>query len=84
MVEVRGRTYKYTAYGDDRELYNLRADPDERENLARTGHDAEPVLRKRLKKHLNAHDVSGGDKLTATADEMNAEIQGRLKDLGYL
>lgn len=84
MVGVRSATHKYVAHGDDQELYDLTTDPDERENLAGTGHDAEAELRDALASHLDRHEVVGGDKLAATAEGMNSEMQGRLEDLGYL
>lgn len=84
MVGVRSATHKYVAHADDRELYDLTTDPGERENLAGTGQDAEAELRGELASHLDRHDVVGGDKLAATAEGMNSEMQGRLEDLGYL
>lgn len=84
LVGVRGKRYKYIAGGPERELYDLVTDPGERTNLAGTDHEAEPELERALSTHLADHEFEGGDKLTATAGEMNNEMQGRLEDLGYL
>lgn len=83
-IGLRTDRYKYIAHEDDRELYDLRQDPEERTNLAGSGLDVEAELEQALADHLREHDVEGGDKLAATATEMDSEMQGRLEDLGYL
>lgn len=84
MVGIRSRTHKYIVHEDTEELYDLRADPAEQENLVGRGHDAEQELRSALTAHLDAHEISGGDKLAATAADLDSEMRGRLEDLGYL
>lgn len=84
MVGIRSENYKYIVHEETEELYDIGADPAERENLVGTDHAAEEELRSALTAHLDAHDISGGDKLAATATELDSEMQGRLEDLGYL
>jgi len=61
------------------QLYNLKEDPGEKENIA----DKFPVIRKELTKELNTYLVSGnGSK--ARREEFDKETLRQLKKLGYV
>lgn len=83
-VGIRTDRYKYIARGERRELYDLVRDPNEEEDLIGTDHDTKVELERILSTHVDEHRIDGGDKLAATAADLNSEMQGRLEDLGYL
>ena len=81
---IRTQRWKYIADGDDRELYDLSADPNERNDRSGTEPAVESELADHLATHVDTHEAAGGDKLATVADDMNTEVRDRLNDLGYL
>lgn len=84
LFGVRTQQWKYIVTDEGRELYDLSADPGEQNDLFGTEQEVESRLKEYLTSHVDAHDVEGGDKLAAVADDMDTEVQDRLNDLGYL
>lgn len=80
---IRSDQYKYIWYGSgSEELFDLKKDPDETENIINDRPQEAAVLRKKLE------DIRlGFKKLEISAEQevnFNAEVEKRLKDLGYL
>jgi hypothetical protein len=84
VVGVRDKRYKLIVGDSDRELYDLAEDPMEQRTLTGTVPEVEQRLDERLSTHIDKYDIEGGDKLSATAEEMGEDMKGRLEDLRYL
>ena len=68
---------------DAPELFDLRADPAERRNIAAE----QPQMVAMLKTHITAHMQHVADTMPADAiiaPDLDDEIVGRLRDLGYM
>ncbi|WP_436344704.1 sulfatase [Natronorubrum sp. FCH18a] len=76
----RDREWKYIRTGDGEELYDLTADPDERENLV----DAEPEPLEHARTVIDEHERAVEETATDLGEvEMQEEVKERLRDLGY-
>lgn len=69
------------AHGDDEELYDLRADPGETENLVDDRPDVARSLSDRLSTWVEARPDPGSGRASTGADEAALE---RLEDMGYI
>jgi arylsulfatase A-like enzyme len=77
--------YCETVHGDDRELYDLRADPEERENLVADRPEVAADLDARLTSHFDGLEYPDGEEADADRVEYDDEaaVLDRLEDLGY-
>lgn len=79
-VSIRTQKWKYIEgrNGSSRELYNLKKDPDEKNNLI----NEKPRVATRLKERLNL--ALGGRSTRKRRRNLTEEMRKRLKKLGYL
>ena len=84
VLGTRSQRWKYIVDGEDRELYDLSADPNEQNDLSGTEEAVESQLKEFLATHVDTHDIEAGNKLAMVADDMDTEVRDRLDDLGYL
>jgi arylsulfatase A-like enzyme len=78
VVAGRWGGWKYIKTGDVRELYDLTADPYERENMAAAEPDRAELFHEAIPERLMNEDHSG------VPTDTNDEVSERLADLGYL
>lgn len=78
VVAGRWDGWKYIGAGDERELYDLTADPDERVNLADKEPDRSDMFHEEIPQRLMSEDHS------AVPTDTSDEVSERLADLGYL
>ena len=85
-IAIRTESFKYiwdSKQSDQPELYDLRADPGEKQNV----HDQFPEEVSRFQASIDAHRlrVSATEPAMAVSKlELNEEVASRLRDLGYL
>ncbi|MBE9565179.1 MAG: sulfatase [Proteobacteria bacterium] len=78
---IRYEGYKYISGSDgSRELYDLRADPGETQNLTSERPDKVQTLDRALSQWLERHPPLGEE----TSVEADPEVEARLRELGYL
>ncbi|AKU07578.1 MULTISPECIES: sulfatase [Haloferax] len=81
VVGVREDGWKYIAVdGEEDELYDLRADPKERENVAADHPDRCASFRSEIPPHLLRETTEG----VPEADDVSEDVQKRLEELGYM
>ena len=88
VTGLRTERYKYAAHlaAEDplEELYDLVADPDERRNVAGERVEVAAAMKADLLALMEASPGSGASSAPAYSDEERAQVEARLRDLGYL